>query len=265
MRRITVLSDLLVHQVPVAVLCARWGLSAACLYAWHKALLLRGLDSWVYRHGGGRPEKVTPKQKKRLVELIDAGPQVVGVETACWNAVLIRVLIWREFGVLYHRPDVWTVLHHVGLSLQKARVVSDQLEAVKRLGWLEQKGPPMVRMAKRRQGLILCAEEASFAPWGAVSYPWARRGRPPEVPTSGKRKGSKVCGAIAYFSGRLCSPGIEGRFQSDSYHAFLQRILAQTTPHLFWIHAGARYHTSASPPAFLAAHSDRLPAEPLPS
>jgi hypothetical protein len=25
---------------------------------------------------------------------------------------LIRVLIWREFGVLYHRPDVWTVLHH---------------------------------------------------------------------------------------------------------------------------------------------------------
>jgi len=36
-----------------------------------------------------------------------------------------------------------------------------------------------------------------------LSYTWARRGRQPEVPTSGKRKGYKVFGAIDYFSGRL--------------------------------------------------------------
>jgi hypothetical protein len=30
-RRIIVLLDLLVHQVPMAVLCERWGLSLACL------------------------------------------------------------------------------------------------------------------------------------------------------------------------------------------------------------------------------------------
>ena len=53
-RRITVLLDLLVHQVPMAVLCERWGLSLACLYAWQKALLLRGMASLVYGHGGGR-------------------------------------------------------------------------------------------------------------------------------------------------------------------------------------------------------------------
>ena len=33
-RRTTVLLDLLVHHVPVAVLCERWGLSPSCLYAW---------------------------------------------------------------------------------------------------------------------------------------------------------------------------------------------------------------------------------------
>src|SRR6266850_7407359 len=53
-RRTTVLIDLLVHQVPVAVLCKRWGLSPACLYAWQKAFLLRGLDSLIYRQSGGR-------------------------------------------------------------------------------------------------------------------------------------------------------------------------------------------------------------------
>ena len=112
-RRITVVVDLLVHHVPVARLCERWGLSPACLYAWQKAFLLHGLDSLVYRHSGGRPPKLTPRQKKRLVELLDAGPLVVGCETACWNAVLLRVLIWREFGVLYNRQYVGTLRHNL--------------------------------------------------------------------------------------------------------------------------------------------------------
>jgi transposase len=264
-RRTTVLIDMLVHQVPIPVLCERWRLSASCLYDWQRAFLLHGLDSLVYRHSGGRRPKLTPRQKKRLVELIEAGPLVVGCETACWDAVLIRVLIWREFGVLYNRQYVCTLLHNLGFSFQKARFVSEHLSAATRLAWLEQKWPTIVRAATRRHGLILFEDEASFAQWGSLSYTWARRGRQPEVPTSGKRKGSKVFGAIEYFSGRLFYQGIEGRFNSESYQAFLQMIMAHTTQHLFLIHDGARYHTSASTQAFLAAHSTRITAEPLPS
>jgi len=264
-RRTTVLIDLLVHHAPVAVLCERWGLSPACLYAWQKAFLLHGLDSLVSHHGGGRQPKLTPRQKQRLVELIEAGPQGVGLETACWNSVCIRVLSWRECGGLSNRQYVCPLLHNVGFSFHKARLVSDHLDAATRLAWLEQKWPTIVRAAKRRQGLILFEEEASFAQWGSLSYPWARRGHQPEVPPSGKRKGYKVFGAIEYFSGRLFSQGLEGRFNSDSDHAFWQMILAQTHAHLCLIHDGARYHTSAATQAFLAAHSDRITMEPLPS
>ncbi len=264
-RRTTVLIDLLVHHVPVSVLCERWGLSPSCLYDWQKAFVLYGMGSLVSHHSGGRPAKLTPRQKKRLVELIEAGPLVVGFETACWNAVLLRVLIWREFGVLYHRQYVCTLLHNLGFSFQKARFVSDHLDAAKRLAWLEEKWPAIVRAAKRQGGLILFEDEASFAQWGSLSYTWARRGHQPEVPTSGKRKGYKVFGAIEYFSGRLFSQGIEGRFNSEHYQAFLQMIMGQTTAHVFLIHDGARYHTSASTQAFLAAHSNRLTAHPLPS
>ena len=264
-RRITVLLDLLVEQVPMAVLCARWGLSLSCLYTWQKALLLRGMDSLVYRHGGGRRPKLTPRQKKRLVELLEAGPLVVGFETACWNSVLIRVLIWREFGVLYNRHYVSTLLHNLGFSFQKARFVSDHLDAAKRLAWLQDTWPAIVRAATRCKGLILFEDEASFAQWGSLSYTWSRRGHQPEVPTSGKRKGYKVFGAIEYFSGRLFYQGIEGRFNSESYQGFLQMIMAHTPEHLFLIHDGARYHTSASTKAFLAAHSERITEHPLPS
>ena len=264
-RRITVLLDLLVHQVPVEVLSERWGLSPSCLYHWRQAFLLRGMDSLVYRHGGGRPEKLTPTQRKRLVALIEAGPLGVGLETACWNSVLIRVLIWREFGVLYNRHYVCTLLHNLGFSFQKARFVSDHLDAAKRLVWLQDQWPTILRAAKRCKGWSLFEDEASFAQWGSLSYTWARRGHQPEVPTSGKRKGYKVFGAIEYFSGRLFSQGIEGRFNSESYQTFLQMIMAQTTAHLFLIHDGARYHTSASTTAFLVAHQARITEYPLPS
>ena len=264
-RRTTVLLDLLVHHVPVAVLCERWGLSPACLYAWQQAFLRRGMDSLVYGHGGGRRPKLTPSQKKRLVALLDAGPLVVGCETACWNAVLIRVLIWREFGVLYNRQYVWTLLHNLGFSFQKARLVSDHLDAARRYAWLQEDWPQLRRAAKRRKGLILFEDEASFAQWGSLSDTWARRGQQPEVKTSGKRKGDKVFGAIDYFSGRLCYQGIEGRFTSDSYQGVLTMIRAQTTKPLFLIHDGARYHTSQATQQFLMAHRARLTTYPLPS
>jgi transposase len=264
-RRTTVLIDLLVHHVPMWGLCERWGLSLSCLYAWQQAFVLRGMHSLVSHHSGGRPAKLTPKQKKRLVELMEAGPLVVGGETACWTSVLIRVLIWREFGVLSNCQYVCTLLHNLGFSFQKARLVSDHLDAARRQHWLQQEWPTMLRAAERRKGLLLFEDEASFAQWGSLSYTWARRGQQPEVKTSGKRKGYKVFGAIEYFSGRLFYQGIEGRFTSDSYQVFLHMILAHTTAHLFLIHDGARYHTSQATQQFLEAHRERITAYPLPS
>ncbi len=264
-RRTTVLTDLLVHLVPMALLGERWGLSASCLYDWQQACLWHGLDSLVCRHGGGRRPQLTPKQKKRLVELMEAGPLVVGLETACWTSGLMRVLSWRECGVLYHRHDGCTVLSNWGLSFHKARCVSAHLDAAKRLAWLTEQWPAIVRAAKRRNGLILCEDAGSCAQWGSLRSTWARRGRQPEVPTSGTRTGSKVLGAMADVSGRLCSPGIAGRCNAESYPEFLQMLMEQTTPHLLLIHDGARDHTSAATPAFLAAHLHRLTVEPLPS
>ena len=264
-RRITVLLDLLVHQVAVEDLHERWGVSLSCLYEWRKAFLLRGMDSLVYRHGGGRPEKLTPRQKKRLVELLDAGPLMVGFETACWNSVIIRVLIWREFGVLYNRHYVCTLLRNLGFSFQKARFVSDHLDEAKRQAWLRDKWPTILRAAKRRKGMILFEDEASFAQWGSLSYTWSRRGRQPEVPTSGKRKGYKVFGAIDYFSGRLFYQGIEGRFNSESYQTFLTMIMAQTRKHLFLIHDGAKYHISQATQQFFDVHRKRITVHRLPS
>ena len=53
-RRITVLLDLLGHQVSVEVLSARWRLSPSCLYHWRQAFLLWGAwTAWSIAMAGG--------------------------------------------------------------------------------------------------------------------------------------------------------------------------------------------------------------------
>lgn len=263
--RISALLDHLVNGVPVSVLAERWGFGVSTFYAWLMALLVDGLASLVSRHAGGRKAKLTPTQKKRLCELIDAGPEAAGFETACWNSILIRVLIEREFGVLYDRFYVCELLRNLGYSFQKARFVSDHLDEVKRQAWITQEWPQILKAARRRKALILFGDEAGFPQWGSLSYTWARRGEQPTVKTSGKRKGYKVFGLIEYFSGRFFYQAIDGKFTSESYQTFLMRVLHQTRKHLFLIQDGAKYHTSQSTREFFAAHYDRLTVHQLPS
>jgi transposase len=264
-RRISVLLEYVVHQTPVAVLSERWGISPACVYEWLSAFLVQGLDSLAYRYRGGRKAKLTSTQKKRLCALVDAGPQAAGFETACWNSILIQQVIKREFGVEYTRYYVCELLRNLGYSFQKARFVSDHLDEARRQAWLNEEWPQILKAARRRKALILFGDECSFAQWGSLSYTWSRRGHQPTVKTSGKRKGYKVLGLIEYFSGRLFFEGLDGKFNSDQYQAFLQKVMDQTTEHLFLIQDGAKYHTSQSTRQFFAKHVDRITVCQLPS
>ena len=140
-RRISVLLEYVVHQTLVTVLSERWGISPACVYEWLSAFLVQGLDSLAYRYRGGRQAKLTPTQKKRLCELVDAGPQAAGFDTACWNSILIQQVIKREFEVEYTRYYVCELLRTLGYSFQKARFVSDHLDEACRQAWLNEEWP----------------------------------------------------------------------------------------------------------------------------
>ncbi len=264
-RRVKALLAHLVDGVSAAQVSAHWGITPACLYAWVVAFMLEGLDSLPYQPAGGLRAKLTPTQKKQLAEFIDAGPEAAGFESACWSSILIRVLINREFGVLYNRFYVCELLRNLGYSFQKARFVSDHLDEAKRHAWITVEWPRILKAARKRNAMILFGDEASFPQWGSLSYTWSKRGQQPLVKTSGKRKGYKVFGLIEYFTGRFFYQGIQERFSSETYQAFLKLVLRQTRKHLFLIQDGAKYHTSQSTRAFLEAHQDRLSAYQLPA
>jgi hypothetical protein len=87
----------------------------------------------------------------------------------------------------------------------------------------------------------------------------------PTVKTSGKRKAYKVFGLIALGTGQLFWKAHTGRFNSDSYAAFLTEVLDQTHQHLILIQDGARYHTSTAMQLFFAQQATRLSVFQLPT
>jgi transposase len=263
-KRVTALLGL-ARGEPVAAVAAGVGVSPSSVYAWLRAFLLAGVAGLRVQWRGGRPPKLTATQRERLAALIDAGPEAAGFPTGCWHALLIQQVIQREFGVSYNVHYLAALLHTLGFSFQKARFVSDHLDAVARATWLAYTWPAWRAQAAAAGGLLLFGDEASFAQWGSLGYTWARVGQQPVVPTTGRRKAYKVFGLIEYFSGRLFYQGIEGKFDGQSYIAFLTGVLAQTAAPLFLVQDGAPYHRAAPVKAFFAAHHARLHVTHLPS
>jgi transposase len=263
-RRVSVLLDFARGEA-VEALAQRHAVSVSAIYAWLKKLMVEGVDSLKPRWKGGRPSKLSKTQKKRLCELVKAGPQAAGFPSACWNAAMIQEMMQREFGVWYNVHYVAELLKSVGFSFQKARFVSDHLDEAKRLEWLTQVWPAFRDRAHADGGLLLFGDEASFAQWGSLGYTWAPVGEPPVVKTSGKRKGYKVFGLIEFFSGWLFYQGIEGRFNKESYIAFLTKLLRQTTQPLFLVQDNASYHKAKKVKQFFKQPADRLRVTNLPS
>jgi transposase len=251
--------------VSVAEVAARVGAGESTVYAWLHAFILRRFASLRYGASPGRPRKLTPTQRERLKALVAAGPLAAGYPSGCWSSLMLQDLVWRACGVRYNAHYLCTLLHNLGFSYQKARVLSDHLDAERRRVWIQEEWPAILRLARQRGALLLFGDEASFAQWGSLSYTWAPVGQQPLIPTCGKRKAYKVFGLIDYFSGRLFCHGQTERFTAATYCAFLAQVLAATDQPLILIQDGARYHTAADTKAFLATQAARVSVYQWPS
>jgi transposase len=200
-----------------------------------------------------------------LYEAVKAGPEAAGYTCGCWTTCLIQEWIYQQFGVLYSRYYVAELLHHLGISYQKARFVSDHLDEAARQQWMETVWPEIRTHARERGLPFFFGDEVSFAQWGSLGYTWAPKGQQPQVKTSGIRKGYKVFGVIEFFSGQFLYQGIEERFNSESYQVFLEYLLSKITGPFILIQDGARYHTSKATREFCQQYEERLIVYQLPS
>ena len=67
----------------------------------------------------GRPPKLSIKQRRKLIGILDRGPPYN--KTGLWTTKEVRETIRKEFGVEYTHTHVWELLSAAGFSIQKPR------------------------------------------------------------------------------------------------------------------------------------------------
>jgi len=97
----------------------RIGCHASSILRWRDALRSGGEEALKAKPTPGRPPRLTPKQKQKLVRLLAKGALAHGYRTELWTTQRIVEVIERHLRVRYHRNHVGKLLHQLGWSHQK--------------------------------------------------------------------------------------------------------------------------------------------------
>src|SRR3990167_574387 len=95
------------------------GCSHSSVVRWGQAYERAGPKVLAPKPTPGRPPKLVPRQKQRLVRLLLQGPLTAGYRTDLWTTPRVADVIRRRLGVSYHPNSIWGLLRGLGWSCQK--------------------------------------------------------------------------------------------------------------------------------------------------
>ena len=124
------------------------GCNPSSVMRWRDARRRGGARALEVRFSPGRPWKLDPAQRKRLVRLLLKGPMAQGYRTNLWTTARIAELVERQFGVRYHPDHIGRLMHSLGGSPQKPerRALERDDEEIER--W-KQKDWPRIKKTPR--------------------------------------------------------------------------------------------------------------------
>ncbi len=95
------------------------GCSPASVSRWQAEVRARGPGALRPKPTPGRPPRITPRQRARLLKSLLRGARAHGFSTDLWTLPRVAEVIARTFGVRYHPAHVWKILRGEGWSCQK--------------------------------------------------------------------------------------------------------------------------------------------------
>jgi transposase len=240
---------------------------------------LRTLEWWIeqYRTSGlqallkgpypGKTSRLSPDEQKELAQIIEAGPEKAGLQTGVWNAIIVKSLIKKRFGIVYGLSQARRILRKLRFSLQVPRRVPAKADPKKQEEWVEKELPEIKKEVRNDGGVLVYEDEASFQQSGSLTHTWCVVGKGCEVMSFPTRKSIKAFGAIRIEED---VPKWHFRFEPKKFneYSFID-LLDQLSDHykgrkIHLITDNARYHKSAKVRRRLEINSDKLKIHYLP-
>jgi len=126
------------------------GVTQGAVSQWLKQAREGGIETLRARKAPGPKSRLTSEQRARIPDLLKRGAEAFGFRGEIWTNSRVAVVIWREFGVRYHRDHVGRILKGCGWSVQKPirRASQRDEEAIER--WRKERWPEVKKSDRRK-------------------------------------------------------------------------------------------------------------------
>jgi len=126
------------------------GVSEGAVSQWLKRGREGGVDALKAHPPKGMTQRLTPEQKAQIPGLLAKGAEAYGFRGEVWTARRVAEVIYRTFGVRYHRDHVSRLLREAGWSRQQPIERATQRDEAAIKAWSEQRWPAIKKKPSRK-------------------------------------------------------------------------------------------------------------------
>lgn len=234
------------------------GYTRTVIYRWLEKYAYGGYDALRSTSAPGKVPKLNAKQLRILYNVIvDKTPDQLKFPFALWTRDLVREYIFQKFKVSLSGVSVSRLLAKMGLSPQKPLMRAYQQNETIVKTWITKEFPAIKKLAKREKADIFFGDEAGVRSDDHIGTTWAPIGKTPIVKTTGARFGVNIISAINP-RGEMEFMITKGKFNSDVFIEFLQKLLRYKRKKIFLIVDGHPTHKAKKVTEFVNENKDKL-------
>jgi len=235
-----------------------FGVPVQDVYKWRKMHERGGWEELTAKPIPGRPRKLDEDDAHCIGEIVrKQTPQAWDFPLATWTRAVIAGLISDIFGQDLCVASVGNLMARLRFTCQRPlrRAYEQNRQRIEE--WCNLTFPALLERARQEGARIFFADEAGVRSDYHSGTTWAPIGQTPVVETTGKRFGFNMFAAISPLGNIYHEVG-ECRLNSETFIAFLERLLAHVEGKIFLIVDNYSAHKSAKTRAFVASVSSRL-------
>src|SRR5437763_10367106 len=126
------------------------GVSEGAVSHWMKRGREGGVEALEAHPPKGVSPRLTAEQKAQLPALLAKGAQAYGFRGEVWTARRVAEVIFRTFGVRYHRDHVGRLLRQAGWSRQQPIERASHADEAAIKEWYDRRWPAIKKTRKRK-------------------------------------------------------------------------------------------------------------------
>lgn len=242
-----------------------FGVTQQAVYKWIKSYKKNGMKGLKKRKAPGAKPKLSTKEVKLLLKLLNKTADHYGFDTPLWDTKKIQQLISEKFNKQIHMSNVWKLLKRWKFSNQKPEKQAIEQDEKLVEQWIVKEWPKIKAHARRWQAIIYFQDESGVQLQNMLGKTWAPKGKTPIIKVTGQRGCIIVTSCISP-GGRMLFRFEKETIKAPHHIEFLKQVLrSHSKRKIIMIEDRARPHIDQRVKNFVQQNKKRFAIYYLPS